>query len=203
MKKLSKYVGLLALLGSSVSYGATVSFSVVENSGVANDGIIQNIGDQFSIVMSGADFPNTGGFTLLANFAPVATINTPTTTNGIVVPVTSPFAAGAIANSPFLSGNQFTVLAPTSGALPSGSFTAVQFNFTATALGFLNFSITDDGADNVWTDGDTFEPIPVTYDYSAISNVQVGVVPLPASVWLLGTALGLVGIRAKAKRRQA
>lgn len=196
-KFLSKsLVAAVALAASSIGQAATVSFSVIENSGVANDGLV-NVGATFSVVMSGQGFPDTGGFTLLLNFAPVATVNTPTTTAGIVVPGGSPFAAGAIAPSPFLSGNQFTILAPTSGALPAGNFSAAQFNFTATALGLLNLSIGDDGVDNVWTDGNTFEPIPVTYNYS---GAFVQVIPVPAAAWLFVSAIG--GLAAL-KRRQA
>lgn len=183
----ARCAGLLALLGSSAGFGATVTFSVTENSGTANDGIV-NVGDTFSILMSGADFPETGGFTLLANYdGAVASINSPTTTNGIVVPGTSPFAAGAIADNPFVPGGQFTVLAPTSGALPSGTFDAVVFNFTATGLGLLAFSIGDDGVDNVWTDGNTFEPIPVTYDYTgAFVSVEA---PAAANITVTDSAV--------------
>lgn len=178
----ARCAGLLALLGSSTVFGATVTFSISENSGTANDGIV-NIGDSFSILMSGADFPETGGLTLLVNFdGAVAGIDQPNATSGILVAAGSPFASGVIftdSPNPIGPGGQFTVLAPNPPApLPSGTFDAVVFNFTATGLGSLNFSIGDDGVDNVWTDANTFEAIPVTYDYSgAIVTVQAAAEP--------------------------
>lgn len=173
--------GLLALLVSSAGFGATVTFTVTENSGTANDGIV-NVGDSFSILMSGADFPETGGFTLLLNYdGAVASINQPTAASGILVAPGSPFASGVIVTDPdpFAPGGQFTVLAQNPpAALPSGTFDAVVFNFTALGTGLLNFGIGDDGGDNVWTDANTFEPIPVTYDYTgAIVTVQAAVEP--------------------------
>jgi hypothetical protein len=168
--------GLLALLGSSTAFGATVTFSVTETSGTANDGIV-NVGDSFSILMSGADFPETGGFTLLLNYdGAVATLAEPSATSGIVVPVTSPFAAGALAFDPFAPGDQFTVLAPLTGTAPSGTFDAVVFNFTATGLGALDFSIGDDGIDNVWTDANTI----VTVQAAVEANIAVSDSVAPA-----------------------
>ena len=184
--------GLLALLCSSAGFGATVTFSVTENSGTANDGIV-NVGDTFSILMSGADFPETGGFTLLVNYdGAVASIDQPNDHQwhrggtGLAVRLRRHLLGQP---HPIGPGGQFAVLAPIRRALPSGTFDAVVFNFTATGLGPLAFSIGDDGIDNVWTDGNTFEPIPVTYDYTgavvsvvtpAEANIAVTDLAVPA-----------------------
>ncbi|MEQ1803062.1 MAG: VPLPA-CTERM sorting domain-containing protein [Gammaproteobacteria bacterium] len=197
-KRFSKsLLGAVALLGSSLSYGATVTLTVQENSGIANDGLV-NVGDSFSILVSGSGFPETAGATLLLNFnSLVASVKTPTITNGIVLAGGSPFTGGVIANNPHLSGDQFTFLAGNPpAALPQGSFNAVLINFNALALGFANVTLTDDGLDNVWTDANTFEPIPVTYNYA---NASVQVIPVPAAAWLFVSAIG--GLAAL-KRRQ-
>lgn len=204
MKKLGYLVGALALLGSSAGIAATVTLTATCAQSASCSQV--QVGQSFSIQMDGAGFPDTAGATLLVNFnGTVASIKTPTITNGIVLAPASPFTGGVIASDPALAGSQFTFLAGNPpAALPTGSFSSVVFNFTALAAGALNFSIGDDGLDNVWTDANTFEAIPVTYNYTNSGvTVQGAVVPLPASVWLLGTALGLVGIRAKAKRRAA
>jgi hypothetical protein len=184
----------VALLCSSAGYAATVAVTVTENSFITNDGLV-NVGDSFFVTVSGAGFPNTVGasLTLLYNSAAVA-ITGPVLTNGIVLAPGSPFTGGIVAPDPFPSGSILNILAPPVGALPNGSFDAFRINFTAIGEGFANIVLFDDQVDNSWTDAITFGAIPVTYTQA--SSVQV--IPVPAAVWLFGSALGLLGV---ARRR--
>ncbi|MDP2324417.1 MAG: PEP-CTERM sorting domain-containing protein [Gammaproteobacteria bacterium] len=192
MKKATSLVGVLTLLGSAASFAATVT--------VTPSTLNPAAGSTFSVLVSGSGFPNTAAGDLNLTFSSaVVSVNTPTLTNGIVLAAGSPFTNGVIADSPFVSGNAngIQVLAGFS-ITPSGSFDAILINFTVNALAapgaLANILVTDrDG----WTDADTFEQIPVNYINNA---ANVAVVPAPASVWLLATALGLVGVRAKRRR---
>ena len=197
---LTRSLAVLALLCSSAANAATVAVNLSENSGIANDGLV-NVGDSFSLTVSGADFPQTIGATLrlLFNEAAVGVIQ-PTLGSGIVLAPGSPFTDGVIVNfpDPFPSGRLFTVLVPPdvffSGNYPSGDFDAFVINFTALAAGPANVVIFDDQFDLVWVEAVSLRTIPVTY-----TQADVSVIPVPAAAWLFGSALGLLG----AARRRA
>ena len=181
---IKKTIGVLALLGSSVGYAATVT--------ITPSVLIANPGTQFSVLVSGTGFPNTSAADLNLTFnAQAVKVLTPTLTAGIVLAAGSPFTNGVIADSPFLSGNAngIQVLAGFA-TTPNGSFDVIRINFEVLAnptgpnpeLPLADIQITSrDG----WTDADTFEVIPVNYIQSA--NV---VVPVPAAAWLFASAVG-------------
>ncbi|MEQ1802398.1 MAG: choice-of-anchor D domain-containing protein [Gammaproteobacteria bacterium] len=158
-----QWAGVLALLYSSLGLGATVTLTPSNPN--------PNVGDTFSVVVTGAGFPETAGATLLLDFDPaVVSINTPTLSNGILLAAGSPFTGGVIADSPFVAGGQLTFLAGNPpAALPVGDFTSIEIFFTALAAGPANIVLIDDGVDNVWTDANTFEPIPVTYTQASVT----------------------------------
>ena len=155
---------LFALLSSSVVLAATVTITP----STANP----TIGTQFTLTVSGAGFPDTVGATLKLNFDPaVVRVLAPAASAGIVLAPGSPFTGGISYNGtdPFLPLNNFSVLAPTVGTLPSGSFNAFQIIFTAIAAGNANIVLVDDQADFSWTDATTFAAIPVTYTQATVT----------------------------------
>jgi len=196
VKKLISRQGLavLALLFSSTGFGATVL--------VTSSDPNPTVGTSFTLNVHGDGFPDTVGATLKLFFDDTkVAVKTPTTTAGILIPVGSPFTGGIVAPSPFLSGNILSVLAPTVGTLPTGSFDAFTISFTALAAGAANIVLTDDQGDFSWTDATTFLAIPVTYTQANVV-VQGAVVPAPAAVWLLGTGVVALAGR-RLRRRQA
>ena len=144
MKKLTTTLcaGLFALLSNSVVLAATVTVTPSTAS--------PTIGTQFTLTVSGAGFPDTVGATLKLNFDPaVVQVLRPPGTAGIVLAPGSPFTGGISYNGsdPFLPLNNFSVLAPTVGTLPSGNFNAFQIIFMAIAAGNANIILVDDGVD--------------------------------------------------------
>ncbi|MDP2324416.1 MAG: VPLPA-CTERM sorting domain-containing protein [Gammaproteobacteria bacterium] len=210
-KSIIKTLGVLALLGSSASFAATVTMTVIPTPSLSAPGPVfygptlafpgghyaVNPGDYFSVIVSGSGFPNTaaGDLNLTFNSAAVE-VRTPTLSNGIVLAAGSPFTNGVIADNPFLSGNANGIQILAGFVItPSGSFDAIQINFRAllaAPLGSLaNIVVSDrDG----WTDADTFEQVPVSY----VQAAQV-VVPIPAAAWLFMSAVG--GLAAFRRRR--
>ncbi len=172
---------VVALLCSGTAYSASVTVTTSTAS--------PSIGETFSVAVSGIGFPETVGATLKLVFNSAAvSVVTPTLTSGIVLAAGSPFTGGIVAPSPFLSGNILNVLAPTVGALPSGSFDAFVINFVKTGPGLANIQLVDDGADFSWTDATTFMAIPVTYTSATV--------PVPAAAWLMAPSLaGLCLVR--------
>jgi hypothetical protein len=149
------------------------------------------------------------GATLKIFFNSSVSIVSPTLPGGIALAAGSPFTGGIAysGTNPFPSGGIFSILAPTVGTLPSGSFNAFVINMVANscpsgqtfcAAGIV---LSDDQSDFSWTDATTFLAIPVDYTQA---NVTVGVVPAPAAVWLLGTAVvALAGRRLSRNNKKA
>jgi hypothetical protein len=81
-----------------------------------------------------------------------------------------------------------SLLAPLTGALPSGSFDSMQIGLTAVGLGTTLVELA-----GVWYEEDV-DPIPVEY-----LSATVHVVPLPAAAWALLGALGVLGARLRRK----
>ena len=151
MKKLISRQGLaaLALLFSSTGFAATVT--------VTPSNATPNVGDTFFIDVFGSGFPGDGtctgvapscaagvvGATLKLGFSSaVAIVN-----NGIALAPGSKFIGGTSASYPFASGNNFSLLAPTVGALPGSNFggnAAFRVTFTALAAGAANITVIDD-----------------------------------------------------------
>ena len=188
-------LAVVALLCSSTGFAATVT--------VTPSNAAPTVGQTFSLDVFGADFPNTVGPTLKLFFSSSVELVTPVLTGGIVIPAGSPFTGGvAIAPpaDPFTSGRIFSVLAPTVGTLPTGSFggfAAFRINFRAIAPGAANIVISDDGGDFVWSDEFS---LPIVTTYTQANNVTVSEIPAPAAVWLLGT--GVIALAGRRLRRQ-
>ncbi len=194
-----KALAVLGLLGSSTGFAASVTVQITEDSFIANDGLV-NVGDFITVNVFGSGFPDTVGATLKLTFNSAAVaVRQATLTNGIVLGAGSPFTGGIATPTPagsFPSGGNFSVLAPTVGTLPTGNFggnAAFTINFVVIGLGLYNIQIVDDGADFSWTNATDFSAIPVTY-------ITPQMIPVPAAVWLFGSALGLLGV---ARRRFA
>ena len=211
----------LALLFSSTGFAAAINVVTTENSFLTNDGLV-NVGDSFFLDVFGSDFPDTVGATLTLTFnsaavrlaspltrlAPLVTDGLTSTgigsvfAGGVQTPlcVPQPSTANPICSNPFPSGGNFSILAGLTGALPTGNFggaAAFRLNFVAIGLGAANVQIGDDGADFTWSDALSLPIEGVTYTYQ---NNNIQVIPVPAAVWLFGSALGLLGV---ARRRLA
>ena len=187
-------LAVAALLFSSTGFAATIT--------VTPSATIVAPGQTFSLTVSGTGFPETVGATLKLFFNSNVSVVTPTLTAGIVLAAGTPFTGGIVAPSPFLSGNILSILAPTVGTLPSGSFNAFVINMVANASGdgAAGIVLSDDQADFSWTDATTFLAIPVTYTQASVS-VQSAVIPAPAALWLLGT--GVVALAGRRLSRKA
>ncbi|MDP2323616.1 MAG: choice-of-anchor D domain-containing protein, partial [Gammaproteobacteria bacterium] len=167
-------LGVLALLCSSVGFAATVTVTASTLNPLP--------GSTFSVLVSGTDFPNTAAADLNLTFdSAVVSVDTPTLSNGIVLAPGSPFTNGVIADNPFVSGNANGIQVLAGFVItPSGTFDAILINFTvnagALAGALANIVVSDrDG----WTNADTFEQIPVTYNNP---NVVVGGVVVPPNI---------------------
>ena len=187
-------LAVAALLCSSTGFAATVTVT----SSNPNPGF----GEAFSLTVSGTGFPDTVGATLKIFFNSNVSIVSPTLPGGIALAAGSPFTGGIAysGSNPFPSGGIFSVLAPTVGTLPNGSFNAFVINFVATTntllMGPAGIILSDDQSDFSWTDATTFLAIPVTYTQANVTAV----VPAPAAVWLLAT--GVVALAGRRLRRQ-
>ena len=189
-------LAVAALLLSSTGFAATVT--------VTPSATIVAPGQTFSLTVSGTGFPDTVGATLKIFFNSNVSIVSPTLPGGIALAAGSPFTGGVAYSgaNPFPSGGIFSVLAPTVGTLPSGSFNAFVINFVANASGdgAAGIILSDDQSDFSWTDATTFLAIPVDYTQASVT-VQGAVVPAPAAVWLLGTGLLALGGRRLTRKK--
>ena len=186
-------LAVAALLCSSTGFAATVTVT----SSNPNPGF----GEAFSLTVSGTGFPDTVGATLKIFFNSNVSIVSPTLPGGIALAAGSPFTGGIAysGSNPFPSGGIFSVLAPTVGTLPNGSFNAFVINFVSSAAGAAGIILSDDQSDFSWTDATTFLAIPVTYTQANVT-VQGAVIPAPPAVWLLGTAV--IALAGRRLRRQ-
>ena len=88
----------------------------------------------------------------------------------------------------------------------SGSFTAFKITgivLPLTTFGPANIVLIDDGLDNSWTDQDAHAVTGVSYTQADVTvrcpypgepeSCPLPDTPLPAAVWLLGSALGVLG----------
>jgi hypothetical protein len=152
-------LGLLALLCSSVGWAAVVN-AVPSN---ANP----NVGDTFSVTVSGVNFPQTLGATLRLTFN-IAVVSV----SGVELAPGSPFTGGLTATLPFNSGDSIVLLGPLTETLPSGNFDAFRINFKVLAPGNADIALAEDGADRVWLTEDN-KPIPVTYHQARVQTAAM------------------------------
>ena len=147
--------------------------------GVTTSNANPNVGDTFFLTVSGAAFPDTIGASLGLTFSGAVALATPTitsptalATDGLTIVGTgSPFTGGITGATggdagPFPSGGGFTLLAPPSGALPTGSFTAFQINMIAVAPGLANIVLNESAGG--WADANAL-PIVVTYTQATVT----------------------------------
>ena len=182
-----KSLGLLAcFFVSSVSHAATVTLTPSAD--------LLGIGDVFSVTVSVSDFPETAGVTSRVLFDETVVHFT-----GMRLAVGSPLD---FILPPFGDGNTsgitdlFTVLAPFSGALPSGNFDAFIIDFITVAGGETEIALLGDPLGWVQLD---FTYVPDLISINA--NVAVSDVPVPAAAWLFGS--GLIGLVGMARRKTA
>lgn len=174
--------GMLFLLLISPAQAVTVNV-VPDNSSVG-------LNDTFSVLVSGVDFPETGGATLGLTFD-----ETVINVTGFSLATGSPFDS-ITPTTPSASDNVngevgfITVLAPLVGALPSGDFDAFVIDFIAVGAGTSAINLIDDGTIKGWTASDFSLISPITYNQG---EVTVTSVPLPAAGWLLVSGMGLLG----------
>ncbi len=184
---ITKCLGLVALLGSSVSMAATVN--ITASPGPTAIPGLYNVGDAFTLTIT-SDAPNTFAATMALAFdaTKVAFVS------GTTLAPWNVFTKNSL---PSANPTVFDVEAPTGaiGANP-GVYNVAQLTFTALAEGNPNIVINDDGGNvSGWFDATSAEWIPVNYN-----NASVSIIPVPAAAWLFVSALGgLAGL----KRRQA
>ena len=109
-----------------------------------------------------------------------------------------------------IDANNITFSVLRNGTVPfnyaSGSFTAFKITGIVLPLatfGPANIVLIDDGLDNSWTDQDANAVTGVSYTqadvgvrcpYPGPESCPLPHTPLPAAVWLLGSALGVLGV---------
>lgn len=141
-----------------------------------------------TISVSGSDFTvPTGGATLGVAFDPAIL-----SLDSVNLSAGSPFDIADL-NFGAVSGlNEVSLLAFSD---VDGGFPAFELHFTALAQGTSNVSLVDlQTAAMGWVDG-LGDPIAgVAYEPPGGTVVNVNVVPLPAAVWLMFSALSLLGL---------
>ena len=177
-----------------LALGCTFFMATISTAQAATVNVVPNTNvvdafTSFSVLVSGAEFPETGGATLGLRFNPrVVRIS------GISLATGSPFdtiSPSAIDNA---AGEvQFiSVWVPLGGVLPSGNFDAFRIDFRSVGTGAASISLIYDDVLKGWTGADFSLISGITYN-----QANVTVVPLPAAVWLL---LGGLGVLASTKR---
>ncbi len=196
MKKTISALGALALLGSSAAMAASVEVrpndTCVDAGGPpATCDAVVNPGDSFFVTLHGIAFPGDG---------------TATGTTGSTLTITYDNSVVSLISATLAPGTPFDFITPPTVQNPStviisvlrnatgyahGDFDAYRINFqvlgSAAGGATANINVFDDGVDNSWTDQDA-GAIAVTY-----SQADVGVVPLPATAWLIAPAILAAG----------
>ncbi len=180
---ITKTLGLVALLGSSATMAATVTIT-------PSGGGLYNVDDTFTLTMT-ADAPNTfaATFRLAFDATKVAFVS------GAALAPWNVFTK----NSPVTENPaQIDVETPTATALNPGVYNVAILTFKALAAGSGQLiTIDDDGNQYIgFVDALTADPIASTYSQANIT-IQGAVVPAPATLGLLATALGGLVLRRK------
>lgn len=165
---------------------ATTSMTQAATVNVVPSTNVIDVSGDFSVLVSGTNFPETGGATLGLRFNPNVV-----KVSGIFLATGSPFdfippsvIDNVTGEVPFIS-----VFAPLMGTLPSGSFDAFYIAFYSVAIGAANISLIEGGVLQGWTGADLSLISGITYNQANVTVTQ-STVPLPAAVWLLLSGLG-------------
>ena len=149
----------LALLCSSAGLAATANVNVVPSN------TTPSVGDSFSVTVSGAGFPETGGATLGLSFD-----STVVKVTGVVPVAGSPFPNLVVA-APW---NRITLIGPLGGKQPSGAFAAFRIYFTAIGRGKASITLVDAGnTETGWLNasGEPLVPKP-TYRQTSVIVIE-------------------------------
>jgi len=172
---------VLAFLTASATAGAATIGSNPATSNVL-------LGDVFNLEVIGTGFPVTqgGGFTL--DFDPAVLQANSVSIDGAVWNFVND--TGSIDNG---VGTVSAVLVSAFTGVAGGDFTVAAIEFQAIAVGQSGINLSEVAA-NLWaSDGSLIDP---TFDSSGLVNVAE--VPVPAGVWLFGSALlALFGTRVR------
>lgn len=204
-------IGALALLFSSAGMAATVTVSTPGSAG---------LGSTFLVTIRGAGFtadanPSldqtsigaTLGITYSSGLSYVGPLgNCPPCTGapaGTGLPATGPFSAGGGGSyTPHLTTGVLTSFDITTAVGASGSFDAVILAFKVISGRYIppyayfeTITLIDNQNTFAWFQyNDPYGAIPVTYNQGFVCPfAEPCVTPLPAAVWLLGSALALLG----------
>lgn len=177
-----KTLGLLALLGSSVSMAATVTITASTLTPI--------VGSNFTLTIT-SDAQNTFAATmaLAFNSSRVAYVS------GAALSPWNVYTKNSLASA---NPTVFDVEAPS--AVSGPTYNVAVLTFQALAAGAAGIVINDDGGNVTgWFDATTADWIPVNYNQAAV--VVQSVVPVPAAAWLFVSALGgLAGLKRRQQR---
>lgn len=171
---------MIAGLGLAASaHSATVSPDLSVNT--------FNSGSSFFIDIIGQTFPETtgGGFSLSfdPNFLQVLSVSL----DGAFWDAAT--SVGTIDN---VAGSLNDVLvAALNDPLPSGNFTVAMVEFMPVAVGTSTLNLTG-SALNPWATGDAI-PSQINPDFQSGDVTIIATIPVPAAIWLFGSALGFAG----------
>jgi hypothetical protein len=177
---------VLALLVSSAGMAATVT--------IVPSTLTPVVGENFTLTVQ-ADVGNTFAATMALSFDA-----TRVSFVGGVMPDSGPFS---VANGGAFIKNSATTENPTvfhtltasasRTAANPGTYDAAILTFTVLASGAASIWINDDGGWCCgWFDADSAEYIPVTYVQTNVVGAEPSLVPVPAALWLFGSALGIM-----------
>ena len=180
---IKQLIAVLVFLTASAATGAATISANPASSNVV-------LGAVFDLEVIGTGFPVTqgGGFNLGFDAA-VLQVNSVSIDGNVWDFVND---NGVIDN---VAGNVSAVLVSAFPGVGSGDFTVATIEFLAIGLGSSGIALSEAAA-NLWGSGGL--PISPTFD----SSGQVTVVPVPAGIWLFGSALlALSGIGRVSTRR--
>lgn len=181
MKTLTSTLGVLALLGSAAASAASLN--------VVSSNLDPIVGEVFTLTLTAADFVNpVGGIVLSLAYNPNVVLQSVALPTGAADPLR--VATGAVLanfnpNFHWLPGS----------VIPTGTFAMGTFTFLATAPGAAGIAFSDDGGnESGWFDKNTGGAIfSVIYHNANVCVSCLPQVPVPAAVWLFGSALGVMG----------